>query len=208
MPSDVSDAGKSPSGDAELFPSDEQLAQRAIWIIFLIVLGWSILGLAGALPLYLVTTPCLADQTPLAIYGGSYSALQDLSLFRLLRTFDASNVSTNSLIAIRKRATDDPQNLRARIIVLTVFAIVLALLPALRKVLREFSKHVAYRNRWIETKCQGMEMAWLSVKKSPGFVGGNTIYYHCSKAKDHLGRVGGETFKGFYPQIWIELLFG
>lgn len=171
MPSDVSDAGKSPSVDAELFPSDEQLAQRSLWIIFLIVFGWSILGIAGALPLYLVSTPCLADQTPISVYGGSFSALQDLSLFRLLRTFDASKISSNSLVVIQKRATNDPQNLRARIIILTVFAIVLVLFPSLRKVLKEFSRHVRYRNRWIETKCQGMEMAWLSANKAPGFVG-------------------------------------
>ncbi|KAJ3750872.1 hypothetical protein DFH05DRAFT_1468929 [Lentinula detonsa] len=171
MPSDVSDAGQSTTGDAELFPSDEQLAQRAIWISLLIVLGWSILGLVGALPLYLVTIPCLASQPSPAVYGGSYSALQDLSLVRLLRSFDATNVPSNTLIAIRKRATDDPQNLRARIIILTVFVIVLALFPALWKLIREYNKLVAYRNRWIETKCQSMEMAWLSARKAPGFVG-------------------------------------
>lgn len=169
MPSDVSDAGRSPSADAELFPSDEQLAQRSLWIILYVVFGWSVLGIAGALPLYLVSTPCLADQTPISIYGGSFSALQDLSLFRLLRTFDASKISSNSLSVIQKRTTDDPQNLRVRIIILTVFAIVLVLFPSLRKVLREFSRHVRYRNRWIEVKCQGMEMAWLSANKAPGF---------------------------------------
>ncbi|KAJ3830358.1 hypothetical protein F5880DRAFT_1067127 [Lentinula raphanica] len=171
MPSDVSEAGQSASGDAELFPSDEQLAQRAIWISFLIVLAWSFLGLVGALPLYLVTIPCLASQPSTAIYGDSYSALQDLSLVRLLRSFDATGVSSNVLITIRKRATDDPQNLRARLIVLTVLAIVLALFPALWKLIREFNKVSAYRKRWIETKCQGIEMAWLSARKAPGFVG-------------------------------------
>ncbi|KAJ3721861.1 hypothetical protein C8R42DRAFT_709961 [Lentinula raphanica] len=171
MPSDVSEAGQSASGDAELFPSDEQLAQRAIWISFLIVLAWSFLGLVGALPLYLVTIPCLASQPSTAIYGGSYSALQDLSLVRLLRSFDATGVSSNVLITIRKRATDDPQNLRARLIVLTVLVIVLALFPALWKLIREFNKVSAYRKRWIETKCQGIEMAWLSARKAPGFVG-------------------------------------
>ncbi|KAJ4485701.1 hypothetical protein J3R30DRAFT_3655075 [Lentinula aciculospora] len=171
MPSDVSDLGQSASGDAELFPSDEQLSQRAIWISFLIVLGWSILGLVGALPLYLVTIPCLASQRSTTVYGGSYSALQDLSLVRLLRSFDASDVSSNALIVIQKRATDDPQNLRARIIVLTVLVIILALFPALWKIIREFNKLAAYRSRWIETRCQGIEMAWLSARKAPGFVG-------------------------------------
>ena len=32
LPSDVSDAGRSPEIDSELFPSDEQLNQRALWI--------------------------------------------------------------------------------------------------------------------------------------------------------------------------------
>ncbi|KIK70577.1 hypothetical protein GYMLUDRAFT_148994 [Collybiopsis luxurians FD-317 M1] len=170
MPSDVSDVGHSAVGDANLFPSDEQLAQRTIWTCFLIVLGWSILGLL-TLPLYLVSIPCLANQPPEAVFGGSYSALQDLSLTRLLRAFDASNVSSNALISIHKRASNDPQNLRPRIIVLTVFAVVLSLFPALWKILREFDKHVAYRKRWIETKCQGLEMAWLSARNAPGFVG-------------------------------------
>ncbi|KAJ3879447.1 hypothetical protein F5051DRAFT_402847 [Lentinula edodes] len=171
LPSDVSDAGQSTSGDTRLFPSDEQLAQRAIWISFLIVLGWSFLGLVGALPLYLVTIPCLASQPSTSVYGGSYSALQDLSLVRLLRSFDASNISPNTLITIHKRATGDPQNLRARIIVLTVLVIILALFPALWKIIREFNKLVAYRSHWIETRCQGIEMAWLSARKAPGFVG-------------------------------------
>ncbi|KAF9074954.1 hypothetical protein BDP27DRAFT_1213632 [Rhodocollybia butyracea] len=171
MPSDMSDAGQSASIDAELFPSDEQLAQRALWISFLIVLGWSILGIAGALPLYLVSTPCLANQPPVSVHGGSYSALQDLSLERLLRSFDASGASSNALFAIQKRAIDDPQNLRARIIILTVFTIVLALFPALHRIIRELNRLVAFRTRWVEIKCQGMEMAWLSARKAPGFVG-------------------------------------
>ncbi|KAJ3936119.1 MAG: hypothetical protein NXY57DRAFT_886512 [Lentinula lateritia] len=171
LPSDVSDAGQSTSGDTRLFPSDEQLAQRAIWMSFLIVLGWSFLGLVGALPLYLVTIPCLASQPSTSVYGGSYSALQDLSLVRLLRSFDASNISPNTLVTIQKRATGDPQNLRARIIVLTVLVIILALFPALWKIIREFNKLVAYRSHWVEIRCQGIEMAWLSARKAPGFVG-------------------------------------
>ncbi|KAF5374939.1 hypothetical protein D9758_000569 [Tetrapyrgos nigripes] len=173
-PSDVSDAGHSPAEDAELFPSDEQLSQRALWISFLIVLGWSFLGLVGALPLYLVTTPCLADQNPQSVYGGSFSAIHDLSLLRLLRFIDsgAGNVSTSNLLSLHKRADgDDPQNIRPRIIVLTVLTIVLVLLPALWKILREFTRLVAYRKRWIETKCENKEMGWLSARDAPGFSG-------------------------------------
>ncbi|KAL1738749.1 hypothetical protein HDZ31DRAFT_16821, partial [Schizophyllum fasciatum] len=88
VPTDVDDAGKSLKTDAELFPSDEQLSQRVLWISFLIVMGWSILALAGCLPLYLASLPCLADYSQ-ARYGGAYSTLQDLSLMRLLRMLDS-----------------------------------------------------------------------------------------------------------------------
>jgi len=172
-PEDVSDVGRSAAGDVELFPSDEQLSQRALWICFLIVLGWSFLGLAGALPLYLVDTPCLADQGSQSVYGGSFSALHDLSLLRLLRFIDnGANVSTTNLISIQKRADgDDPQNIRPRIIVLTVLTIVLALLPALWKVMKEFNNLAAYRKRWTESRCENKEMGWLSVRDAPGFTG-------------------------------------
>ncbi|KAJ7597412.1 hypothetical protein C8J56DRAFT_920009 [Mycena floridula] len=173
MPSDVSDAGQSPAEDSKLFPSDEQLNQRALWIALLMVLGWSILGLAGALPLYLVSLPCSAEL-PSSTFGGSFSVLSDLSLVRLLRAFDSGNVSTVNLIAIQRRddtAGSDPQHLRIRIIILTVLAIVFALLPALWKILKEFNRSVAYRKRWLEVKCDNLEMGWLSAQHAPGFVG-------------------------------------
>jgi calcium permeable stress-gated cation channel len=97
-------------------------------------------------------------------------------LTRLLRLFDSSNVTTNNLIeqALARRADDgvqDPQHARERVIVLTALVIVVALLPALIKIIREFNKTVAYRNRWIETKCRGLELGWLSTKDAPGFTG-------------------------------------
>lgn len=171
MPSDVSDAGKSARTDDELFLSDEQLNQRALWIAFLIALGWTVLGLVGVLPLYMVSLPCLADSSPMSVYGGSYSTLQDLSLTRLLRAIESGNIPTSNLIAIQKRDASDPQNLRVRVIILTTLALVFGLLPALWKIIREFNGLVAHRNRWLEVKCNGLEMAWLSATRAPGFVG-------------------------------------
>jgi hypothetical protein len=164
------------STDSELFPSDEQLNQRALWIALLIVLGWSIVGLAGALPLYLVSTPCLADlPSTQSTYGGSLSALQDLSLARLLKLIDTSDVSVQNLVISLRRRDDgdnsDPQNARVRIIVLTVLTLVVALLPALWKIVKEFNRLVDYRQRWIDIRCRGREMGWLSARDAPGFVG-------------------------------------
>ncbi|KAG8679071.1 hypothetical protein FRC09_019278, partial [Ceratobasidium sp. 395] len=75
------------------FPSDGELAQRTIWLAFLLVLGWTIVGLIGALPLYLTGTPCLGSY-PRAMFGGHLSTLQDLSLLRVLKMYDDGQVST------------------------------------------------------------------------------------------------------------------
>ncbi|KAG7099739.1 hypothetical protein E1B28_001554 [Marasmius oreades] len=176
---DVKKFGRSVTDDKEHFPSDGQLSQRALWIAFLIVLGWTVLGLGGALPLYLIETTCLAQQPSTAVFGGSYSALQDLSLLRLLQELDRGSISTTNLMTtsdnhiLTKRAdnSSDPLNIRPRIIVLTVFVAVLALLPALFKITKEFNKLAAYRKRWLEGKCQGKDLAWLSAKDAPGFSG-------------------------------------
>lgn len=173
LPSDVSDAGRSSVTDAELFPADEQLSQRAIWISFLICFGWMILGLVGALPLYIINTPCHVDLPSASTFGGGYDTLQDLSLSRLLRLLQSGDINTANLAAIHRRAVGDSdnQNLRARIIILTVLVLVLALLPALWKIIKEFNILVAYRKRWIEVRCEGREMGWLSATDAPGFVG-------------------------------------
>lgn len=191
VPTDVSDAGKSVADDAELFPSDEEMSQRALWISFLIVLGWSILGLVGGLPLYLVSTPCLAQSPSAATFTGAYSTLQDLSLMRLLRLLDNGNVTTTvqSLTTLRSRelvdGNDVTPNIRIRIIILTVLTIVVALLPALWKILKEFNRSVAYRRRWVDIRCAGKEMAWLSARKAPGFVGWGE-----KKLKDFILKTG------------------
>ena len=83
--------------DNEL-PVDGQFSQRVLWVCFLVVLGWSFLGLAGLLPLYLVNTPCLAQSIPQARFGGIYSVLQDLSLLRLLHLHEDENITTSSKI--------------------------------------------------------------------------------------------------------------
>jgi calcium permeable stress-gated cation channel len=187
VPSDVSDAGRSPAQDATLFPSDEQLSQRTLWISFLIALGWTLLGLGGALPLYLVSTPCLADSGPQSSFGGVYSTLQDLSLLRLLRLLDNGNATTPNIIQSRAivNGKDATQDVHTRLIVLTVLVLVLGLLPALWKILKEFNRLVAYRKRWIEVRCQGKDMGWLSARKAPGFVGWGE-----KKLKDFILKTG------------------
>ena len=173
LPKDVSDANKSPANDAVLFPSDEQLNQRTLWIAFVLVLGWTILGLAGALPLYLVATPCLAHLPPTARYTGALSTLQDLSLLRLLRLWDSGHETVTSYHVLGTRATlagtGTVSNLRIRMIILAVLTGLLAVLPAMYKILKEFNRMVAYRKRWITVRCQENEMGWLSVRRAPGF---------------------------------------
>lgn len=122
-PSDVSDAGRSAPVDARLFPSDEELGQRTLWICLIIVLGWSLVGLGGALPIYLVSTPCLAHSADDPNFTGVYSTIQDLSLLRLLQLLEASSASTN---------TDNQlSNARLRIVILAILAVFAATLPAL-----------------------------------------------------------------------------
>ncbi|KAI0639520.1 hypothetical protein C8Q77DRAFT_1043851 [Trametes polyzona] len=190
LPSDVSDAGRSPAKDALLFPSDEQLSQRVLWICTLIAAGWTVLALAGFLPLYMVSTPCLAHTLPRPRFTGMYSVLQDLSLLRLLHLLDAGQVTTTDLrVSLTPReivdGKDEAPNTRVRIIIATVLAIVLGLLPVLWKILKEFNRTVAYRERWQEVRCQGIEMGWLSARRAPGFVGWGE-----KRLKDHLVKIG------------------
>ncbi|KAI0686067.1 hypothetical protein BC835DRAFT_1408645 [Cytidiella melzeri] len=174
IPGDVSDAGKNVATDSELFPSDEALSQRALWICFLMILGWTILGLAAFLPLYMVDTPCVAHSTPAPRFTGAYSVLQDLSLLRLLRLLDnGSSAQTSSAFVLRETVDgeDRAPTARTRVIIATVLAIVLGVLPVLWKVVREFNRLVAYRERWTDVHCQGFELGWLSAESAPGFSG-------------------------------------
>ncbi|KAI0785000.1 hypothetical protein C8Q75DRAFT_777072 [Abortiporus biennis] len=191
VPSDVSDTGKSAAKDAELYPSDEQLSQRTLWICLLIVLGWAILSLLGFLPLYMVSTPCLAQSIQPSRFTGAYSSLQDMSILRLLQLLDNSSTtrSSNIVLPLESREIVDGKDYgsiaKSRLIIVTVFAIVLALLPVLWKILREFNRLVAYRRRWIDVRCEGLEMGWLSARQAPGFVGWGE-----KRMKDFMVKVG------------------
>ena len=201
VPEDVSNAGRNVARDAELFPSDEQLSQRTLWVAFLIALGWSVLALCGALPLYLVNSPCNSDLPNPAKYGG-YSTLTDLSLLRLLRLFDSGSISTKNLVTVTRRAPEsdfDPYHARIRIIILTVITIVLGILPVLHKIIKEFNNIAAYRKRWLEIKCEGKDLAWLSARKAPGYAGWGEKQF-----KDYLVKIGlsstmGETSRRNRP---------
>ncbi len=187
IPSDVSDAGRSTVRDAQLFPSDEALSQRTLWICLLVVIGWSILGLVGFLPIYVVGTPCLAHSFRPSKFTGAYSVLQDLSLLRLLHLLDDGSVTANSNILSREIANgiDLSPEARTRIIIITVLTIVLGVLPVLWKLIKEFNKLVGYRRHWVEVRCQGIEMGWLSARVAPGFIGWGE-----RRLKDYIVRIG------------------
>lgn len=164
--------------DAALFPGDELLSQRALWLCLRMVLAWTVLGLAAYLPLYMVDTPCLAESNGAAQFTGAYSVLQDISLLRLLRLLDAGSATTNTDVEVLPLltreivdGTDRAPGARTRIIIVTVLAIVLGVIPALWSIIREFNRLVAYRRNWVDARCQGLEMGWLSARKAPGFVG-------------------------------------
>ncbi|KAG2022753.1 hypothetical protein CC2G_000479 [Coprinopsis cinerea AmutBmut pab1-1] len=189
VPEDVSDAGRSAATDAKLFPSDEQLSQRALFVALLIAFGWSVLALGGALPLYLIGTPCNAEVPSPAKHTGGYSTLLDLSLLRLLRLIDNQEVSILSTSKIVPRALeDDDFKTRTRVIVLTVLAIVLGVLPMLWKILKEFNRVAAYRKRWLQVKCENLDLGWLPVSKAPGFA-----QWGENQFKDYLVNVGLST---------------
>ncbi|TFL07410.1 hypothetical protein BDV98DRAFT_557831 [Pterulicium gracile] len=169
-----------PGRGADTFPSDEQLSQRVLWVAFTVALGWTILA-AGLMPLYLVNTTCLADgSTSSSSRSGSYSTLENLSILRLLNFLESdpevtfSSGANSGLLVTRDLIGGPPEsdsNGRIRVIILTVLTILLGVLPALVKILREHRRMVNYRDLWAEIKCEGLEMGWLSAKHAPGFKG-------------------------------------
>ncbi|CUA72197.1 Short transient receptor potential channel 7 [Rhizoctonia solani] len=170
------------------FPSDGQLAQRTLWVAFLLVLGWTIVGLVGVLPLYLVDTPCLGDSYPRAVFGGRASTLQDLSLLRLLKMYDEGTVSTTNGLELGRRAIVDGNDrtpaARTRLIILTVFVIVLFAFPALFKLLREWTNVLTCRRSWLE-ELHSADIVWLRADRAPGFQGWGE-----GRIKDLLVRCG------------------
>ncbi|CAE6471377.1 unnamed protein product [Rhizoctonia solani] len=156
------------------FPSDGQLAQRTLWVAFLLVFGWTVVGLVGALPLYLVDTPCLGDSYPRAVFGGRVSTLQDLSLLRLLKMYDEGAVNTTYGPGLKRRAIVDGNDrtpaARTRLIILTVLVIVFFAFPALFKLLREWTNVLACRRRWLE-ELHSVDIVWLRADRAPGFQG-------------------------------------
>ncbi|KIJ45476.1 hypothetical protein M422DRAFT_59699 [Sphaerobolus stellatus SS14] len=175
--------------NAVQFLSDEELAQRTLWHAFLTVLTWSIVGLAGALPLYLLRTPCVAESAPSEQFGGQYSTLHDLSLLRLLNLLDDKNITTTGISSFAKRAIVDGTNLRhfteVRLIILAVLVVAASSIPAAIKLLHEFTKLVNYRKLWIEYKCDNVEMAWLRKADTMCFDGWGE-----NQIKDYLTDIG------------------
>jgi len=169
-PSDPNDPAHE---DARKFPSDEELSQRTLWLCFVMVLGWSILGLIAALPLYTISVPCLAVTAPAPRYMGGYSTLQDLSVLRVLELLDDRNVSTSINTTVREvvNGQDLRWRGRLRIIILAALLVFVGLVPALIKILREYSKLVAFRRNWTDVHLQGKEMGWISARQVPGFAG-------------------------------------
>ena len=184
VPSDPSEPA---AADARNFPSDEELSQRTLWFCFLIVLGWTILGIVGALPLYIISMPCVADTAPAPLFLGGYSTLLDLSLMRVLQLFDNREVSTSTNAAVREviNGHDLKSRARLRIIILTALLIVIGVIPALVKILREYAKLLAFRRKWTDAHLQGKEMGWISARQAPGFVGWGE-----RRLKDYILRTG------------------
>lgn len=112
-----------------------------------------------------------------------------MSLLRLLQLLDEGQVTTTNLAVLAPReivdGRDAAPNARIRLIIATALAIVLGLLPVLWKILKEFNRTVAYRERWAEVRCQGLEMGWLSARQAPGFVGWGE-----KRLKDYLVKIG------------------
>ncbi|KAI0308375.1 hypothetical protein B0F90DRAFT_1807574 [Multifurca ochricompacta] len=158
------DPGESALADTRGFPSDEELSQRTLWFCFLMVLGWSILGLAAVLPLYIISIPCIAETAPTPRYLGGYSTLQDLSLLRVLLLLDNREVSTSSNTRVLEvvNGQDLKWRARVRIIIVAALLVVVGILPALVKILREYSKLIAFRRNWTDVQMQGKEMGLSS----------------------------------------------
>jgi hypothetical protein len=105
-------------------------------------------------------------------YGGRYGTLNDLSVLRLLRMLEAGTINTSgstkrTLSYLRKRLVDSngkdlANNAYSRLIALCVIIIVIAILPALFKLWKEFRLLSNYYKLWDEGRCDSIEMGYLS----------------------------------------------
>jgi hypothetical protein len=82
------------------------------------------------------------------------------------------------------------RNTEIRLIVLAVLVVVVAAIPAIFKLLHEYTRLVNYRRRWIDVRCDGLEMGWLSKTHARGFDGWGE-----SRLKEFLIKTG--LSKGF-----------
>jgi hypothetical protein len=49
--------------------------------------------------------------------------------------------------------------------------LIVATIPALYKLRKEFLKLLSFHARWLSTRCDNQEMVWLSLRKNPGLRG-------------------------------------
>ncbi len=92
---------------------------------------------------------------------------------RVLQLFDNRDISTQSNASVLEIVNGEDLKWRARlrVIIVTVLLILVGLLPALFKILREYSQLVAFRRKWTDVHLQGKEMGWISARDAPGFIG-------------------------------------
>jgi hypothetical protein len=151
---------------------------------------------------------------------GGYSTLQDLSILRVLQLFDNRDVSTRSNASVLEivNGEDLKRRARVRVIIVTVL-IVVGLLPALVKILREYSKLVAFRRKWTDVHLQGKEMGWISARDAPGFIGwgekrvkdfilktglSSSLDFSAEPASTGVGRRGRSGRRGHSPYMYDE----
>ncbi len=108
---------------------------------------------------------------------------------------------------------------RLRVIIVTVLLIVVGLFPALVKILREYSRLVAFRRKWTDVHLQGKEMGWISARDAPGFIGwgekrlkdfilktglSSSLGFSAEPASTGVGRRGRSGRRGYGPYMFEE----
>jgi hypothetical protein len=138
------------------FPSDEELHLRFLYTVAKVVVVWMLAALCIGLPVLVAGVPSLQSRgSSSMLLAGRYSALDNVSIIRLLRAHDDGLVSST----------------RARLIVLTVFSIALPLFLLVFVVRREIDLVTKNRRNFVSQTCEGLQMGWLSAKRARGFRG-------------------------------------